>query len=135
MISNQAERALQELLPHYTETLEKLDAVHDELQSLNGIHRRGAIARSILVGAGPVTQKLSVSAGRLAGYSIRETAGAVAVVRLRDGVDAGGDLIAPIALAANASSAWWFMPHGISFGAGLFLEVVAGAVEGAVYTV
>lgn len=67
-----------------------------------------------------------------AGFSVRETAGAVATVRLWDNPAAGnGNLLATIALAANASS-HFAVPQGV-WVTGIFAEIVAGTVEGSVY--
>jgi hypothetical protein len=109
---------------------DNLQQLHAGVKTTNAIRRLGAEPRLLL----GVSQKLSNSPGRLAGVALRETAGAAAVVRVRDGFDANGDLILPIALAANASILEWFLPGGISYTAGLFFEVVSGAVEGCLYT-
>jgi hypothetical protein len=122
--------ALEHLVEGFTILSDKISQVRDELVSSNGIRRRGALARPIINGA---SIKAAVSAGQLAGYSLRETAGAAAVVRLRDGVDASGDIIVTVALPANGSANQWYLPHGIAFTAGLFVEVASGAVEGVVY--
>lgn len=102
-----------------------------EISTLNGVRQLGINPRPFVAGQ---TGRLSTSSGRLAGFSIRETTGAAAaVVRLRDGSDATGDLLATIALLGGASVQAWFMPSGVSFGYGLFLEVTSGAVEAVVY--
>lgn len=131
------DRAQHELASGITNLVEQFTAiraemrhVRDELVSNNGVRRRGALARPIVNGA---SMKISVSPGQLAGYSLAEAAGAAAVVRLRDGIDAGGDVLARINLAANGYADRWFLPHGIAFTAGLYVEVVSGAIEGAVY--
>lgn len=105
--------------------------VRDGLRSLDAVQAYGALARP-LTGTGP----LSASAGRLAGWTLRETAGAAAAIRLRDGTDTSTlrNVLATIALAADASVAHWALPAGISYSFGLYAEVVTGAVEGAVYT-
>jgi hypothetical protein len=76
---------------------------------------------------------VSTSAGRLVGWALRETAGATATAYLRDGVDAGGDIIVPISLSANESTRDVYIPGGLSFGRGLYLDVVTGSVEGSVW--
>lgn len=122
---------LEDLIPRFSEVTEWLQRVHDELVSLNGIRRDGALVRPILNGA---SLRLSTSAGQVLGYSVRETSGAAAaVLRLRDGSDTSGDLVATIQLPANASATVWLAPHGVAFVQGLYAEVVSGALEGVVY--
>lgn len=67
------------------------------------------------------------------GWSFRETAGAAASCRVRDGRDATGAILATIGLAANASDHEWLGDAGVTADVGLYLEVVSGSVEGAVY--
>lgn len=71
--------------------------------------------------------------GRLSGWSIRETAGAVAVVRFRDGLDATGPIRGVTSMAANGESQGPNMDEGIRFSTGLFMERVSGTYEGAVF--
>lgn len=71
--------------------------------------------------------------GIYAGFSLRETAGAAAVVRLWDNASAAsGTPIAVVNLPASTSKDVFFAP-GVRFANGLFAEVVSGAVEGSVY--
>lgn len=98
------------------------------IKTQNGARMLGAEPR-VLRG---VSQPISNSPGKLAGYAIAETAGATALLRLRH-TDANGDSFLPITLAANASAQAWFMPGGISFPTGLYVEVVSGSIEGAVF--
>lgn len=84
-----------------------------------------AFANGTLVSVGGQVQRIA------RGWSLRETGGAAAVVRLRDG-DGSGVILATIALAANASSQEW-RPEGMTTGNGIFMELVSGAVEGSVY--
>jgi len=105
--------------------------LRSEISTLNGVRQLGTNPRAFATGQ---TGRLSTSSGRLAGFSIRETSGAAAaVVRLRDGSDATGDLLSTISLVSGESVRDWFMPSGISFGYGLFLEVLTGVVEAVVY--
>jgi hypothetical protein len=69
----------------------------------------------------------------LTGINFAETAGAAAKVRIRNGQDAGQPILMTIALAANASVLQQFASP-IESAKGLFLEVVSGNVEGAVFT-
>lgn len=82
---------------------------------------------------------VAFAAGQLAsgmafyrGYSLRETAGAAATVRLWDNTSAAGVLLATIALAANSSKDF-VAPHNVMAQNGIFVQVVAGTVEGSVY--
>lgn len=86
-------------------------------------------ARPVPAAGGPV----SYSPGTFAGYSLRETAGAGAVVNVYDGSDNNGLLLATVALAANESATELLTPHGPAFAVGLFVELAAGQVAGAVY--
>lgn len=110
--------------------ISQLGKIQDGLRTLNGAQALGAIPRQITNGQ---SNPISTSPGRIAGWSVRETAAATALIRLRDGTSATGDPIATIALTANQSVRDWFMPTGISFSNGLYVEVVFGAIEGVVY--
>lgn len=70
----------------------------------------------------------------LRGWSLREDAGtaAVATVRIWDGTSATGTVLAAIELAANASTSQ-AIPDGLRAALGVFVEVVAGSVEGSVW--
>lgn len=70
----------------------------------------------------------------LYGWSIRESAGtpAVATVLIRSG-SLSGPIVAAIELVADGSSTEWFGPQGVQARGGLYVDVVAGAVEGSVY--
>lgn len=80
-----------------------------------------------------VSAVLSRSAGLFAGYSVRETDGARAVVRFRDGDDTTDqrNILLTISLAPLESTRDWFMPSGIPYFTALYVEVVSGHVEGA----
>lgn len=83
----------------------------------------------------PFTSSASISRspGRLVGFALRNTdSGNPATVYLRDGNDADGALIVPVQLAAGESTgdAWAI---AVSFVDGLYVDVNAGTVEGAVY--
>lgn len=71
-------------------------------------------------------------AANLYGFAIRETAGAAAVVRIRNGVDATGVPFIPISFAANESVGENYLPNGVRFPNGIFFDVVSGAVEGSI---
>ena len=73
--------------------------------------------------------------GRLSGWSIWESAGspAAAQVRFRDGTTSGGTIIGGTRLVASGSDGGPNMDEGIRFTTGIYMEVVAGSVEGVVY--
>jgi hypothetical protein len=77
----------------------------------------------------------SNGAGRLVGWSLRETSGtAPATVTLyaaRDGADPAA-IVATVVLPAGTSTLWAPGTPGVSFGDGLF-AVTAGAVVGPLY--
>jgi hypothetical protein len=76
-------------------------------------------------------QALLASPGTYRGITVRETAGAVATVRLFDHASAAsGTLLATISLAANGSFDVLY-PDGIRAAKGIYVDVT-GAVEGAV---
>lgn len=66
------------------------------------------------------------------GFTLRETAGAVATVRIFDGTSAAGTLLDTVAFAANESRSEYYPDGGIRASTGIWFEVVAGAVEGSV---
>lgn len=83
--------------------------------------RAAQYAADTLVVAGPCS---------LRGWSLRETASAVATVIIRNGTAAGA-ILGEIRLAADASETEGdldvYAPDGI------FADIVAGSVEGAIY--
>lgn len=97
-------------------------------QYANAVRLRGARA----VPVGPAGRPLVwAGPGRLVGWSVHATGGAVTVV-LRDGRDGSGDAIAAIELTAGASSTT--PAPGVSFTEGLFAVVTgAGTLEGSVW--
>jgi hypothetical protein len=75
--------------------------------------------------------------GKIAGWSIWESAGtpAAAQVRLWDNASAAsGTILGGAKLIASGSDAGPNMDEGIRFNAGVYMEVVAGSVEGVIYT-
>lgn len=78
---------------------------------------------------------LVATPGYYFGFSLRETAGAVATVRIWDNASAAsGTKFVTVAFAANQSqNVLGRADAGVFFGNGLFIEVVAGAVEGSIY--
>lgn len=71
--------------------------------------------------------------GRLSGWSMRETAGAVCVVRFRDGIDATGAIRGVTSMASGGETQGPNMDEGIRFTTGLYMERVSGTFEGAVF--
>lgn len=103
----------------------------DLAETVGGTLLRGA--RVVQVGdTDGATARPAIGAGSLVGYSIAGGA-AGATVYLRDGVDADGALVATFTLAADESTSAWFGPGGLNLSRGLFVDVAAGSIEGAVY--
>ena len=71
------------------------------------------------------------------GWALAEMTGsAPARVRIHDGADANGDLMASITLAANESVRDFLIPQALTTRSGsgaLYVEVVSGSVEGAIW--
>ncbi|MEV0993423.1 hypothetical protein [Nonomuraea sp. NPDC050202] len=77
-------------------------------------------------------QIVAAGAAVLVGYTVRETAGAAAVVRIYDHeAAASGTILAAVALAANESVDVMY-PRPARAVRGVFVDVVSGAVEGSV---
>jgi hypothetical protein len=89
-----------------------------------------ALARSItLTGS---NQAARSSASVYVGFTIRETAGAVAVVRIWDNASAAsGTVLEQISLAANESRSECYA-RGVWAELGVYVEVVSGTVAGSV---
>lgn len=99
-------------------------------KTVNGLRVTGARPQALAPNA-----IASTGAGRLVGWSIRETSGsAPAVVSIYAGRDAGDPLalVAVIPLSANAGDTKLPAVPGVSFGDGLYVAVT-GAVSGALY--
>lgn len=112
--------------------IEAVDSLRATMSRSNlAVALQGAEVRQVNLGGRDT--KAATSAGRLMGWSLRETAGAQATVYLRDGLDDTGAIVAAIELAPNESTRDSYFPGGLSYGAGLYVDVAAGAVEGAVY--
>lgn len=74
---------------------------------------------------------LQAGAGHFAGWTVRETAGAVATVRLFDNASAGtGTLLAAVNLAADSSDVAYIGPIWAVNGV---FAVITGTVEGSVF--
>lgn len=74
--------------------------------------------------------------GVLKGWAFRETGGvAVATFNLWDGTSNAGLMLSPLALAAAGHESIWLGELGLSFTRGLFVEVIAGSIIGAVWAI
>lgn len=106
------------------------------VKTLQSVREQGAHRVSFTVAAGlthQTGQNPTHVANTLLGWSVRETTGAaIATVIFRDGHNSDGEEIAAVTLAAGESDRDAF-PFGISLIDGLYLDVVSGAVAGAVY--
>lgn len=72
--------------------------------------------------------------GAYLGHSVKESTGnAAAEIDLYDGTGSGGILLCPITLNANESIRDWFPLPGVTVTGGLWADVTAGEVSGAVY--
>lgn len=111
----------------------------DLAETLGGVMLRGS--RAVQVGiSDQATARASTSPGRLVGWSLRVPAFSTnpGVVKLHDGQDANGPVIAVINLPAGSSKTETLGHAGVSFQHGLFVEIVTGGsvetgIEGAVY--
>jgi hypothetical protein len=70
----------------------------------------------------------------LFGLAVEEDAGTPAVARfvLRDGTTTSGAIVLPVRLAASGSTYAWFN-DGILFRNGLFLDMLSGSINGALF--
>lgn len=89
----------------------------------------GAPARRLPLAAGAAI----TGRGAYRGFTIRETAAAAATVRLFDNASAAsGGLLATISLASGGSREI-IDGDGVWFDNGVFVEIVAGTVEGSIF--
>ncbi len=88
--------------------------------------------RATLVALTGSDQVVRTTHGTYSGFSIRETAGATAVVRVYDNASAAsGTLLDSISLAANESAREYYLA-GIAVANGIYVDVVSGAIEGSI---
>jgi len=92
-----------------------------------GLHVASFATRSTDLAAVAAATKL-----RLAGISIRDTGAAVAVVTFRNGIADTAPIVAVAELAADTDKNLMF-GDGLDCPLGIFMEVAAGDVEGAIY--
>lgn len=121
----------------YMDALQNVGALDDYLNRRAGEYRTNkpslsytvAVCRPIGGGSGV----LLTAPGLLAGWNFVETAGASAKIRIRSGMDNNQPVVLVVTLGANESTRD-FPPLPIEYKAGLYLELVSGAIEGAIYT-
>ena len=77
-------------------------------------------------------QQAVTGPGTFRGLTLNETASSAAEVRVYDGTDATGTLLASVALTADGS-ADLDLPAGRRFATGLWVDIVAGTVVGSVF--
>lgn len=95
------------------------------LETTNALRLRGS--RNLPIYANTTAWR---GPGRLMGWSVRETAGAVATLTLHDGRDSSGDVLAVINLAADAAET--LSVPAVSVTESLYVAVT-GAVQGSIY--
>lgn len=94
------------------------------------------LARSFQIPTRTTDLALGTGFYAVTGWAFRETTGtAGAVLEIIDGIDANGNLIAPITLLANESTRdlQGIVPLGVEMG--IFVHVVSGSVKGALWAV
>lgn len=70
--------------------------------------------------------------GVLRGFTVRETAGSAARIRIHDGTSTSGTVIAASSLAGNGAETIT-LGDGVRFSTGLYVDVDTGAIEGSLY--
>ena len=66
---------------------------------------------------------------RLMGYSVRETAAAVATLNLEHGTANSSPVLAAINLAASVTKDAWFGPQGLPCEGGIWIERLTGTTQ------
>lgn len=66
------------------------------------------------------------------GFSVRETAGSTAAIRVYDNTSGSGTLLDTISLAANESARENYGTDPLSAENGIYVDIVSGTVEGSV---
>ena len=90
--------------------------------------------RALPVKAGQASGLLIGPRAVVYGYNLTEATGAAAAqVRLWNGGSNTGSLLLSIKLASGTSATQWTTGPGVLADGGVYLEVVTGSVEGAVY--
>lgn len=71
---------------------------------------------------------------RLCGWSLLETTGAASASALiRNGAGAANEIAAAVALAQGSSETIWLGDRGVRCDGGLFLDVLAGSLQGTLW--
>lgn len=75
-------------------------------------------------------QAIRTGAATLTGWVVRETAGSTATLRIFDGTSAAGTVVGAVSLPANGVSV---VPDlAVRCVAGIYVDILSGAVEGSV---
>jgi hypothetical protein len=91
-------------------------------------------ARPIPISARTTDLQIAGGLTLLLGWSFRETtAAAGATFRLVDGTETGGAIVASITLTSNESTRDLIPAPGLACMSGLFLDVIAGEIEGSIW--
>lgn len=93
----------------------------------------GAGHANVQVANTATSASLTTGRNTMKGLSIKEAAGTPAAARanVRDGN--GGPILASINLVASESVNLWYGDNGIRVNTGIYLQVLAGTVEGVIY--
>lgn len=94
----------------------------------------GFTITAIAAGTGDEAAVAATANMRLMGYSVKETAAAVATLVLHHGTSASGTATAFVNLAAAGSTTEWFGPQGIPMPSGVWIERLTGTTAVTVYT-
>lgn len=89
-------------------------------------------ANSLLVATTAADVALS-GPGVVMGFCLTETAGAVATAIIRDGTTATDEIVLSLKFIANETKLAWFGDGGITFDTGVFLDMVAGSIQGSIF--
>lgn len=76
-------------------------------------------------------QLVYTGVGFYGGFSVRETAGSTAAIRVYDGTSASGTLLDTIGLAGLESARESYV-NMLQFSNGIYVDIVSGTVEGSV---
>ena len=91
-------------------------------------------ARPVVYSTGNAGKLIYSRQATVTGWSFRETSGTVgAVLRIVDGQDNTGTLIAALSLSGGQAAAVSLAPGGLAALSGVYIDVVSGTVEGAVW--
>ena len=84
---------------------------------------------TIAAGTGDEAGHAAAAGLRLMGYSVRETAGAVATLNIEHGTANSSPVMAAINLAAAGSAVQWFGPQGLNCASGVWIERLTGTTQ------